>query len=137
MYYKEFDYYGAENAQKRVLTYGWTLVAKDDAAGQTLVFSPNAQAGGDMPMQDLRILSGGTEKFLRMPYPCESVYVENGMIYAFSRDGHVMLAKLGSDDVRAYKLNLTIDRAYGVTGDGYAAIQMGETMYTVLIREDE
>lgn len=119
-YMKTYDYTGMEDAKKRKLVYGWHLTATDDCDDPLMVFVPAGQQVEKV--QDIRLIRGGEDRMLRMPFPCMALTASGDKVFGFSKDGHVMRAMLGAQKVDAYSLPFSIDKVYGVTDDNKAVI---------------
>lgn len=131
-YVKVFDYSGTEVKNKRTLVYGWTLADADETNDNPMMaFSMNGQYGGDSPVQDVRLIRGDTSQVMRMPYGCASLVARGDRVYGFSRDGMVMIARMGRQKVDAYQLSAAFDKVYGVTDGNVAVLGAGNVVYLV------
>lgn len=129
---KVFTYNGTEEDEKRKLIYGWTLAAVDDASDNPMMaFTPNGQYDSTSVIRDVRMIRGGSEQIVRMPYGCAQLVAMGSRVYGFSSEGYVMIAEMGQQKVNAYQLPLYFDRVYGVTRDNVAVLGYGNTVYLV------
>ena len=82
---RQYDYRGTLDSSGTVLVYGWQLVDHQDGAGM-LLFAPSRQMDDLGNINQLRLLSGKTDKRFTLPTSCVGAALYNRRIYAFSRD---------------------------------------------------
>lgn len=134
-YIKSFTYNGTEDASRRKLVYGWTLIDADDfSENPIMAFVPNAQYDADLTMQDVRMIRGSADQTVRMPFGCSQLIASGERVYGFSSDGYVMIAQMGRQKVDAYPLEISFDQIYGVTDAGVAVLGQGNTIYLVSLK---
>ncbi|MCQ2437946.1 MAG: hypothetical protein MJ099_06070, partial [Clostridia bacterium] len=131
-YIRTYDYSGTENASRRVLTYGWTLAAADETSNNPLMcFVPNNQYDGTHSMQDIRLIRGTTDAYMRMPFNCEALFCSGNSVYGFSKDGYIMSAAFGDKKAVARQMGIQFEKVLGVTSNGVAMLQQGNVVYFV------
>lgn len=130
-YLKVYDYTGTEDASRRKLVYGWTLVSAGVGDDPMLAFVPTGQSDGTNGMKDVRMVRAGLDDIVRMPFSCEAIVAHENNVYGFSQDGYVMVATAGEQKVNAYKMPFSIDRVVGVTDQGAAIVRSGGTVYII------
>ena len=129
-YIRVYTYNGSEEADRRRLVYGWTLVDTDDHSDAPLMlFTLNGEYETEGAIRDVRLIRDSEEQTIRLPYGCMDVKVWNDGIYGFSRAGYVMIGRMGEQKVDAYQITLTFDTVYGMTGDGTAVLGNGNDVY--------
>jgi len=130
-YLKVYDYTGTEDATKRKLIYGWYLADSDDHSSDPLMaFVTDSQYSGS-DIRDVRMVRSNLDQVIRLPFGCMELVCVGDTIYGFASDGHMMILKAGAQKADAYRLNLAIDRVYGVTRDGVAILGSGSGTYLV------
>ena len=84
---RQYDYRGTLDTSGTVLVYGWQLV-DHQVSGNTamLLFAPSRQVESMSGMNQLRLLSGKTDKRFTLPSACVGSALYNKKIYAFSSD---------------------------------------------------
>jgi len=131
---KVFTYNGTEEIEKRKLIYGYTLAAVDDASDTPMMaFIPSSQYDSQSAMRDLRMMRGGSERIVRLPYGCSALIAKGDKVYGFSGDGYVMIAAMEKQKADAYQLSFYFDKVHGVTDDGIAVLANGDTVYLVTL----
>ena len=129
-YLKVYDYTGNEDKTRRRLVYGWYMAALDSALDDPMMaFVPNDQFDSSAGMKDVRMIRANFDQQVRMPYGCQSLIARNNRVYGFSTDGYVMIAEQNVPSVVAYKLPMLFDKVYGVTGNNFAVLSSGTTVY--------
>ena len=129
---KVFTYNGTEEEDKRRLIYGWTMAAVDrDSDSPMMAFVPSVQYDSGALMRDVRMIRGGTERVVRMPYGCSALVARGDRVYGFAGEGYVMIAQADRQRVDAYQLPIYFDAVYGVTQDNVAVLGYGGTIYLV------
>ena len=129
---KVFTYNGTEEVEKRRLIYGWTMAACDSVSDNPMMaFVPSAQYDSNSVMRDVRMVRGGSERIVRMPYGCSAIVAQGDRVYGFSGDGYVMIARMEQQKVEAYQLPIYFDSVYGVTADNVAVLGYGPAVYLV------
>lgn len=128
-HYKAYDYNGREIESRRRLVYGWYLLDTGKGADPLMAFVPTGQTDGVDAIKDVRLMTGGQERILHMPFPCSFVKVLGDRVYGFSSDGHVLVGSIASQKVDAYQMPFYIDRVYGITESGVAIIASGNTLH--------
>jgi len=132
-YAKVYDYTGVEDVSKRMLVYGWYLMDTGGSGGNTLMaFVPMAQVGSQVSVSDVRMISGGTDRTIRMPFPCHSIQIMNDRVYGFS-DQYVMSCGIGDRKASVMQLPVYCDGMLGITDENSAVIVSGESVYLVAL----
>lgn len=132
-YIKRYDYTGSEATELRTLVYGWYLMDMADSADDPLmVFAPTTQASGTPSVSDVRLIDGGTDVIVRMPFACRSLVVKGRRLYGFS-DAYVMVVGAGETRARAYAMPMSVDSVVGVTDDHVAAVCSNGLYYLVTL----
>jgi len=131
-YIKSYTYTGQAETGKRNLVYGWTLAdAHDSGDNPLMAFVPNGQNDGAQPIKDVRMVRGGADQTVRLPYGCASLVAWNDSVYGFSNDGYVMVVRMGQQKASAKQLGLRFDNVYGVMDGGVAVLGSGNLIYLV------
>lgn len=122
-YLKTYDYTGTETVGKRKLVYGWYLQDADETSLDPLMaFVNDAQRKGNSAIQDVRLIRSDLDRVVHMPFGCLDVVAMGDTLYGFSADGHLMMMQQNVSAAECYKLEIPIDRVYGVTKDGVAVV---------------
>ena len=135
-YYKVYDYTGTEIESLRRLVYGWYLASADNTDDPMMAFVPTGQADGSGLMQDVRMMRSNLDQTVHMPFSCSALLAWRDRVYGFSGDGHVMVAKAGSQKADAYRMPFYIDRVYGVTDSNVAVVSSGTWIYLISLGEE-
>lgn len=131
-YIKLYDYAGVEDTASRRLAYGWYLAAWDHSKNDPLMaFVKDAQYTSEGDIRDVRIVRSDLDKVVRMPFGCCDLAVSGDTVYGFAADGHMMILPATQNKADSYRLNITIDRVYGVTRDHVAVLGSGDSIYLV------
>ncbi|MBQ8087166.1 MAG: hypothetical protein IJ074_11615 [Clostridia bacterium] len=129
-YMRVYAYNGTEEAAKRKLVYGWTLVDADTGSDNPLMaFTLNDEFDGASLIRDVRMLRGTEEQTVRMPYGCMDIVASEDKIYGFSTDGYIMIGRMGQQRVDAYQISLKFDQVYGVINGNIAVLGNGNEIY--------
>ena len=132
-YSKVYDYTGVEDTTKRMLVYGWYLMDTGGSGSSALMaFVPMAQVGAQVSVSDVRLVSGSTDRTIRMPFPCHALEVRNGKVYGFS-DQYVMSCGLNDKKASVMQLPVYCDGMLGITEENAAVIVSGESVYLVTL----
>lgn len=128
---KYYDYTGVELTEQRKLLYGWTMLASNSSdTSPLMVFAPEDEVSTAATISDLRVIGSGTDRIVRMPFPCYSVAVEGATIYGFS-GRYAMLYRLSSRRAVAYTLPFETTSFLGLTRDNAAVLVSGDSIYLV------
>lgn len=134
-YLKTYDYNGTETESERKLVYGWTLADVDDSADNPMMaFVPNGQYDGNAQMHDVRMIRGGVEQTVRMPFGCTSLTAEGDRVYGFSSSGYVMVAQMGQQKVCAYNVGVPFEEVVGVASGNVAILKDGNLISLVSLQ---
>lgn len=132
-YAKVYDYTGVEDTTRRMLVYGWYLMDHSGSGGSGLMaFAPMAQVGSENKVSDVRLVSGSTDRTIRMPFPCHALTVCGDKIYGFSEQ-YVMSCGIGDKKASVMQLPVYCDGMLGVTEENCAVIVSGESVYLVTL----
>ncbi len=129
-YLKRYDYTGTENTARRILLYGWSVAAAEEGASPVLVLAPNAQVDQDSYMQDLRVISGGEDRIIRLPFPAYSVQVRGHTVYGCGTST-VSIYKLNAKKAVSYTLPFDTSSCLGMTAAGGLVLVSGDAVYLV------
>lgn len=131
-YIKLFDYAGVENTSRRRLAYGWYLAAWDKGQNDPLMaFVKDAQYSGESDIRDVRLVRSDLDTVVRMPFGCRDLVVSGDAVYGFASDGHMMILPAAEKKAASYRLNIAVDKVYGVTRDHVAVLGSGDSIYLV------
>lgn len=82
-----YDYRGTQDTSGTVLVYGWQLAdAQTSGSTAMLLFSLAQGSGSAEGINQLRLLSGKTDKRFTLPSSCVGAALYNKRVYAFSSD---------------------------------------------------
>lgn len=132
-YARVYDYTGVEDTTRRMLIYGWYLMDSGGSGENSLMaFAPMAQVGAQVNVSDVRMISGNTDRTVRMPFTCHSLAVRNNKVYGFSEQ-YVM--SYGLNDAKASVMQLPVycDGMLGITENNEAVLVSGESVYLVTL----
>ena len=130
-YIRVYDYAGTENTAERKLIYGWYLMDSDVSQGETLMaFVPMVEIGTSAAINDIRLIRGGTDKTIRMPFTCFDVAVRGSSVYGFSSQ-YVMVHGLNAPRAETYQLPFACDGLIGVTAGNAVVLVSGDSVYLV------
>lgn len=133
---RAYTYNGSEDAARRRLVYGWTLVDADERSDDPLmVFTLNSEYDGSTDLQDVKLVRGTQEHIIRMPYPCVSLLASGDKVYGFSRSGFVMIGSLNDQKVEAYQITLNFDTVYGMLDGDIAVLGNGADVYLLSLEK--
>lgn len=128
---KYYDYTGLELTDQRKLLYGWTMLASDEISStQTMVFAPESEVGTAATISDLRVVSGSSDRIVRMPFPCYAVTVRSATLYGFS-GRYAMVYRASDTHAVAYTLPFETTSYLGITRDNAAVLVSGDSIYLV------
>lgn len=132
-YAKVYDYTGVEDTTRRMLVYGWYLMDTSGSGESALMaFAPMAQVGAQVSVSDVRLISGSTDRTIRMPFPCHALTVQNGKVYGFS-DQYVMSCGVNDKKASVMQLPVYCDGMLGITENNSAVLVSGESVYLVTL----
>lgn len=132
-YAKVYDYTGVEDTTRRMLVYGWYLMDTGGSGSNALMaFAPMAQVGSEVSVSDVRLISGGTDRTIRMPFPCHALTVRSGKVYGFS-DQYVMSCSIGDKKASVMQMPVICDGMLGITQNNSAVVVSGESVYLVTL----
>ncbi len=134
---RQYDYRGTEDTSGEVLVYGWELcdsVVQGDTA--MLLFSLTNRNGIE-GINQLRLLSGKTDKRFSLPSICVGASIYNRRIYAFAQDT-VYRADVNGQRFEAYGLpggmeGLFVTGYLGMLSNGVALVSCGSDVYAVTL----
>jgi len=126
-YIRVYDYTGTENVSARQLVYGWSLIHSDDSM---LVFVPMSEAEEGTVISDVRVISGSTDRTLRIPFPCFAITTRDSRVYGIS-DQYVMIHSASAARAATYQLPFVCDGFLGVNDDNCLLLTAGESVYMV------
>ena len=132
-YLKVYDYTGMEEEARRKLIYGWYLADSDEVSIDPLMAFVTDSQYSQSDIRDVRMIRSNLDKVVRLPFGCMDLECVGDTIYGFASDGHMMILKAGAQKADAYRLNLAIDKVYGVTRDGVAILGSGASTYLVTL----
>ena len=131
-----YDYRGTEDTNRSTLVYGWQLVSHDATvtSAASLLFAPVKQTASAVAINELRLLSGTTDKRFTMPDTCVGAVLYNRKIYAFSSDS-LYRADVGAQRFSALTLPVGGDVTgyLGLLTNGTALLTVGNTVYAVTL----
>ena len=135
---RQYDYRGTQDAAGTVLVYGWQMV-DSQAAGSApmLLFAPNKQLDDTGETNELRLISGKTDRRYTLPKSCVGAAFYNRRIYAFSHD-MVYRADVNAKRFTAISLpgtvgNATITGYLGMLKNGVALLACNSDVYAVTL----
>lgn len=132
-YIRSYDYMAKEKPEDRLLVYGWHAVSIDPGVDNPLMaFVPTEQLDAGAKINDVRLIKGNSERKIRFPIACFSVFVNKDTMYGFS-ENYVFVTRSGEKHPTAYMLPVTVDRVFGVTGDQSAIVSSGGVVYLVSV----
>ena len=129
---KVYSYSSKELKDREKLVYGFYLAASEDRDDPLMAFVP-AQQYEKSAMRDLRLIRSDCDRFIRMPFDCTDICVKGDTVAGVSTGGQLMLAKAGRQTVNSYQLPFTVEKAYGITDDGYLVASSGGSIYIISI----
>ena len=130
-YIRVYDYAGAENTAERKLIYGWYLMDSAEWQGETVMaFVPMVEIGTSAAINDIRLIKGGMDKTIRMPFSCFDVAVRGSNVYGFSSQ-YVMVHGLNAARAETYQLPFACDGLIGVTAGNAVVLVSGDSVYLV------
>ena len=133
---RAYTYNGAEDAAKRKLVYGWTLVDVDERSDDPMMaFTLNSEYDGTQDIHDVKLVRGNEEQNLRMPYGCVDLLTSGDRVYGFSKAGYVMIGRLGEQKVEAYQITLNFDAVYGMLSGDVAVLGNGSEIYLLSLEK--
>ena len=135
---RQYDYRGTQDAAGTVLVYGWQMV-DSQAAGSApmLLFAPNKQLDDTGETNELRLISGKTDRRYTLPKSCVGAAFYNRRIYAFSHD-MVYRADVNAKRFTAISLpgtvgNATITGYLGMLKNGVALLASDNEVFAVTL----
>ncbi len=133
-YIRTYDYKGIEDTAARTLLYGWYMqdvyTSGDNDTEPLMVFISKDQAGTTGSFQDLRIIKGNTERFIRMPYRCSEIYAGKNVVYGFTGQ-YLIVYYLSNGEHVIYQMPVYADDVIGMTDDFKAIVSSEGSMYLV------
>ena len=128
-YIKDYEYTTKEIPDNRMLVYGWYLMGIDDRSDNPLMaFVPVDQADSTTGVNDLRMIRGQTDQWVRLPYAAHNVLVLDDAVYAFNNQ-YAMITRMGNLTPTSYMLPIYADRVLGVTENRSAVVSSGGSIY--------
>ncbi|MBE5807363.1 MAG: hypothetical protein E7317_03365 [Clostridiales bacterium] len=133
---RAYTYNGAEDAARRKLVYGWTLVDVDENSDDPLMlFTLNGEFDGTTEIHDVKMMRGLDEQIIRMPFGCVDLLAADDKVYGFSKSGYVMIGHMGEQKVEAYQITLSFDTVYGLLDGGIAVLGNGSEIYMLSLEK--
>ena len=135
---RQYDYRCTLDASGTVLVYGWQMIAHQ-VSGSTamLLFVPSRQVEDLTGINQLRLLSGKTDKRFTLPTSCVGAALYNQKIYAFS---HEMIYRAEANAQRFTPISLPTEvggaRVTGFLGmlkNGVALLSCDSDVYAVTL----
>lgn len=135
-----YDYKCVQDTNSTMLVYGWKVIDDEipERGSATILMAPTSQTSSAQTITELRALRGGTDLRYTLPSSCVGAALQNGNIYAFSKD-YLYRADVNGQKFYGYTLplpeNTNVTAFYGITSDGRALLAAGETVYSVSLPE--
>lgn len=135
---RQYDYRGTLDSTGTVLVYGWQLVDHQlNGNSAMLLFAPSRQVDGVEGLNQLRLLSGKTDKRFTLPSSCVGATLFNKRIYAFSQDT-VYRADVGAQRFTAISLpseikGQTVTGYLGMLKNGAVLLTCDSNVYVVTL----
>ena len=135
---RQYDYRGTLDPSGTVLVYGWQLIDSQVNGGTAmLLFAPSRQTDDLNGVNQLRLLSGKTDKRFTLPTSCVGAALYNRKIYAFSHD-MVYRADMNAQRFTAIRLPAEINGApvtgyLGMLKNGVALLSCDSDVYAVTL----
>jgi hypothetical protein len=134
-YMRVYDYTGAEQADQRVMVYGWYLESMDGSGDNPLMlFVPNNQSGESMHISDIRCIKGKDEYMLHFSVACTQLKAFGDTVYGFSGD-KLAVSTYGSTASNLYALPLSVSEVIGITANRTAVVISGNSIYMIKLPE--
>lgn len=128
---KDYDYYGKEITDNRILVYGWYLMSIDeDAANPLMAFVPIGQSDGIAGISDVRMIRGQIDQSVHLPYPASWVLAVEDAIYALTNQ-YVMVCHMGESVPTTYVLPIYVDGVLGITDNKTCVATSGGYVYLI------
>lgn len=128
---KYYDYTGLELSEQRRLLYGWTMLASDESgSAPMLVFAPENEVSTSATISDLRIISGSSDRIVRMPFPCYAITARASTLYGFS-GRYAMVYRASGKQAVTYTMPFETTSYLGLTKDNAALLVSGDSIYLV------
>lgn len=134
-----YDYKATQNQSETQLVYGWQLIDSCDVRNHdaNLLLATNAQLNGNAQvLQDLRVISGTTDRRYTLPSSCVGAGITENNLYAVS-SGFVYRADLNNRRFYGYVLplpeNVEATGFVGLTSGGRAVIECGDQVYAITL----
>ncbi len=128
---KYYDYTGMEQTDQRRLLYGWTMLSSDPSASSPLmVFAPENEVSTAATISDLRVITGASDRIVRLPFSSYAVAARANTIYGFS-ERCVMIYPLSAKRATAYSLPFETSSFLGITNSRAAVLVSGDSIYLV------
>ncbi len=130
-YIRVYDYAGTEDTSQRTLVYGWYLMDSAASKGGTLMaFVPMTEIGTSARINDIRVIRGGLDRTIRMPFACFDIAVHGNAVYGFSEQ-YVMIRDVSAARAEVYRLPFSCDSLVGVTAGNAVVLVSGDSVYMV------
>lgn len=135
---RQFDYRGTQDTTGTILVYGWQLIDHEVNGGTAnLLFAPNRQIENGNAINQLRLLTGKTDKRFTLPSDCIGSMLYKNKIYAFSADT-LYRADIGAKRFNAISLpaglnNAAITSYLGLLNNGVALVACDNDVYAVTL----
>ena len=135
---RQYDYRGTQDPTGTVLIYGWQLMDHQVSGNNAmLLFAPSRQMESLDGVNQLRLLSGNTDKRFTLPSSCIGAALYNRKIYAFSADT-VYRADINAQRFTAISLpsqigGKTVTNYLGMLSNGVALLCCDSDVYAVTL----
>ncbi|MGJ4850951.1 hypothetical protein ACH6CV_11915 [Bacillota bacterium Meth-B3] len=122
---RDYQYGNKEIKENAMLVYGWYLMSIDDRSSNPLMaFVPTGQSDGASGFNDLRMIRGQQDQWVRLPLPAIRVMAFGDAVYAFTNQ-EVMVIRMGEVTPAIYTLPIYVDGVLGITGNKTAIVTSG------------
>ncbi len=131
-YARVYDYTGVEDTSRRKLVYGWYLMDGGTGSDALMAFAPMLEASTGTTVSDVRMISGDTDRTVRMPFPCYALAVRGDRVYGFSTQ-YIQYYSLNGRQAMVSPLPVPCSAMLGITDAGTAIMASGESVYLVTL----
>ncbi|MBQ9265152.1 MAG: hypothetical protein IJ189_13220 [Clostridia bacterium] len=135
---RQYDYRGTIDPNGTVLVYGWQLTDHQVNGGTPmLLFAPTKQLDENGSINELRLLSGKTDRRFTLPNSCVGAALYNRRIYAFAHD-MVYRADMNAQRFTAVALPASVGNAMitgylGMLKNGVALLSSDYEVFAVAL----
>lgn len=135
---RQYDYRGTLDPSGTVLVYGWQLIDHQVSGNNAVLLFTTAHQADDLGrINQLRLISGKTDKRYSLPSPCVGAALYRNQIYAFSGD---MIYRASINDRRFATISLpgelngqSVTGFLGLLSNGTALLCCGNDVYAVTL----